>query len=152
MQLDQRFWKRQVKVLKKRGRKPKDKTYNINNLLNNVPNISEKLIINLKPEVIENNDEIKYDPLENLNETFETSILQPLSLNDNNVDSSLSFSCIDNKLKINPYNNTRIEYDYETNNTKVYKILGEFSKETWPEKTNLCCWWCCNQFKTPPTT
>jgi len=141
----------EVKVLKKRGRKPKDKTYNINNVLDNVPNISEKLIINLKLEVIENNDEISYDPLENLNETFETSILQPLSLNDNNVDSSLSFSCIDNKLKINPYNNTRVEYDYETNNTKVYKILGEFSKETWPEKTNLCCWWCCNQFKTVPT-
>ena len=43
----------EVKVLKKRGRKPKDKTYNINNVLDNVPNISEKLIINLKLEVIE---------------------------------------------------------------------------------------------------
>ena len=148
----------EVKVLKKRGRKPKDKTYNINKIIDNVPNICEKLIIHLKPEVNEESKEIDYDPLEQTNyDTFESSFDNTLmpqltTVDETNIDSSLGYSKFNiNELKINPYNNTRVEYDYETNNTKVYKILGEFSKETWPEKTDLCCWWCCNQFKTVPT-
>jgi hypothetical protein len=40
-----------------------------------------------------------------------------------------------------------------TKDVKTYKILQSFSGEitdTWPIKTDILCWWCCNNFDTVP--
>jgi hypothetical protein len=37
--------------------------------------------------------------------------------------------------------------------TNVHKVLSKFiqdSKESWPEKTDIMCWWCCHSFDTIP--
>jgi hypothetical protein len=37
--------------------------------------------------------------------------------------------------------------------TNVHKVLSKFidaTKEEWPEKTDILCWWCCHSFDTIP--
>lgn len=36
---------------------------------------------------------------------------------------------------------------------KIHRVLEKFiegTKESWPEKTDLLCWWCCHEFNTMP--
>lgn len=29
-------------------------------------------------------------------------------------------------------------------------LLAHFKRESWPETTDTCCWWCCHSFETTP--
>jgi hypothetical protein len=61
-----------------------------------------------------------------------------------------------NKQDYNQINNENIVKSYNTNNLKNIKIVKTLKNiikdSTFPERTNIYCWWCCHPFECTPCT
>ena len=168
------------KVPKKRGRKPKEKIFSVKELPKTFfeENKNETLILHL-PINPENNekkvpqpscDENNYSCLEkktnnsdeNLLPTQMTFLEKNNSIGNNNeyFDDIKIDNIVENRLEsLNKFTNEKAWDKDNKNNNKVIKknlrnILYEFinsnNEKTWPEKTNIACWWCCHKFNNTP--
>ena len=165
------------KIPKKRGRKPKEKVYSIKELPKTFyeENKNEMLILHLpinleekdnEPQPLEdesnyniNNEINELNTTNNINEKVDNLPTQ-MNLLENNIESNYEENKIDNKQNILPNieKNKAWEVDQKTCNKVMKKnlrnILYEFincnKEKTWPEKTNINCWWCCHNFDNTP--
>lgn len=139
-----------VKVLKKRGRKPKEKIYTIKDVNKAYfdDNKNETLILHLpikKADV--NNEEPKPMINDNLHFfDFDDNEKNELNEINNNADN----------IKINLINindkeedkNTKLEH-HKVNNV-LYEFISSNIDKEWPVKTSTYCWWCCHPFDNTP--
>ena len=120
-------------------------------------------------------DEIKeqsqYDDIQsvndNLNQKINTFVSSSIDKNINKKENQNSLENILEKKEHNEIihnenihddNEQTLQHDSKNNNKIVKKnlrnILYEFinanNSNIWPEKTNICCWWCCHQFDNIP--
>ena len=155
-----------VKIPKKRGRKPKggkiikNKKVNLNNVVNNTPNI----ILHLKC----NSNKQKYQSITNTIYNPNVEVLQPYSLN-NNKKSELNFFNINNNKNIKDdnitnnsiikKNNSSINIESKKLNDKSNENIKEIHNKINKLKTNLqhnnitnkrsACFWCTCNFDNP---
>jgi len=158
------------KIPKKRGRKPKEKVYSIKELPKTFyeENKNETLILHL-PINIENK-EIEPKPLEEENNNYNVNNIKEIKNEEFNLPTQInflepSFQEINNEEVVKQNISTTIEKNNKVwevdqkNSNKILKknlrnILYEFidcnKEKTWPEKTNINCWWCCHNFDNTP--
>jgi hypothetical protein len=164
------------KVPKKRGRKPKEKIYSVKELPKTFfeENKNETLILHLPIKIIDSNES---NPLPSMNNDINYSIYDEekynYKINNDNLlqtqldllelnvlsENNLSFDNTENSSNQVEQLKQKNNDDDETKTNKIIKknlrnIMYEFinsnNDKTWPESTNICCWWCCNQFNDPP--
>ena len=162
------------KIPKKRGRKPKEKVYSIKELPKHFyeENKNETLILHLPINL----DEKVNEPMPNEIESNNLNINENNLDNDNQVDNlptQVNFleevdrnndieeqKSDDEKVLDNKSSSKDKAWEIDQKNAnKVLKknlrnILYEFmdsnKDKTWPEKTNISCWWCCHKFDNVP--
>ena len=168
------------KIPKKRGRKPKEKVYSVKELPKTFfeENKNETFILHLPIKTSEQNND--YIPKPNNNDNYSIyNDIDNYKISENNllltqVDLLDSTSMLD--LKSNLYScnmkyssniennknnslNENINKEDENKINKIIKknlknIMYEFinanNEKTWPESTNIYCWWCCHPFTCTP--
>ena len=135
--------------MEKRGRKPKEKTDVVTS-----PS-TEKVKRGRKPKVVytsyENNlpcssdDEHIIMKLNIVSKTENTDIIvNPDPFNTNQFP---NFSEIEPET-------VNVHVDTVTSSLKIVELLKDFEEKNknneWPQTTNICCYWCCNQFQNAP--
>ena len=165
------------KIPKKRGRKPKEKVYSIKELPKTFyeENKNETLILHLpitledkdkEPLPVENdNNNLPVTDNEQNNEQEEFNLPTQINFLENDIYNNLNYSSDNDSNVINTYNKKEEEkkekvweVDQKNANKVVKKnlrnILYEFidcnKDKTWPDKTNISCWWCCHKFDNVP--
>ena len=165
------------KIPKKRGRKPKEKVYSIKELPKTFyeENKNETLILHLpinledknkEPMPIENDNNnlsIKEDEQTNGQEEFnlptQVNFLENVVENNLNYSSDNDSNVVTNKFDEQQEKKEKAWEVDQKNANKVLKknlrnILYEFidcnKDKTWPDKTNISCWWCCHKFDNVP--
>jgi len=165
------------KIPKKRGRKPKEKIYSVKELPKTFfeENKNETFILHLPIKVSDKNN----TPLPNTDNDSSYSIyneeLNNYKINDNNLLLTQSNLLDVNMNMNNSYNLHNLIFDEKESNilhtydakshdddikpNKIIKknlknIMYEFinanNDKTWPDSTNIYCWWCCHPFSGPP--
>ena len=162
-------------TVKKRGRKPKNISNNINDLLIKTKKCNSKIInlnTNINYETISNM--VAHLPLRNndINKILNNKIVDEPNDNyfnitiDNNTTSSnvnvnnKCLNCIKYKQNINDLseeikimkNNLYHEIDKDVNNS-IYQsrvLFHNINNLKWAESTDIACWWCCHQFDNTP--
>jgi hypothetical protein len=124
----------EIKIPKKRGRKPKERFYAVSKepIVFNIENISDNL---LHLEKI-NKDDFK---IESTNDTLVNTFkpYEPYEAYEN------TFHTLDDKKK-----EESVDFDLDLTELKLLPEL--YSSKSWPEKTNIHCWWCCYSFNSIP--
>ena len=158
------------KIPKKRGRKPKEKVYSVKELPKTFfeENKNETFILHLPIKISDNNN----NPLPNSKNDYSYSIydedLNNYKINDNNLlptQTNLLNESNNNNLS-NLSNNLVFDKgelcdsglsepkSNKMNKKNLKNIMYEFinanNDKTWPESTNIYCWWCCHPFKGSP--
>lgn len=89
-------------------------------------------------EYREEQDKLLFSKLESLHsdETFISNLVAENTINTDNSE---------DKQKI-------LEHDIINSDRKkgYFSLMYEFMEKDWPEKTDICCWWCCHVFETIP--
>lgn len=143
-----------VKVLKKRGRKPKEKIYSIKDINKAFFDESknETLILHLP---IKKNDNINDEPipinkheLHFFNFDDEEYILDNKNIfeNDNLVDNKETL--IKKNEEVEQKINNKMLY-HRLNNI-LYEFIDSNRDKEWPKTTSTYCWWCCHSFSNTP--
>lgn len=148
---------------KKRGRKSKNKL--ITNVVNKEENnfVYDNIIVNLpvKMSEITEGDEINDKLFDVVNENNETTKLftSDISSEENNECDNieeLKKKCLEYKNEIDKLNKTLKKINnVEKEDNGIYKMDINFmtlngEKQEYKLKTDIHCWWCCHQFKSPP--
>jgi hypothetical protein len=151
------------KIPKKRGRKPKEKVYSVKELPKTFfeENKNETFILHLPIKISDNNN----NPLPNSKNDYSYSIydedLNNYKINDNNLLPTQTnlLSELSNTYSANL---TNLSFDKDEPETKpnkmnkknlkniMYEFISANNDKTWPETTNIYCWWCCHPFKGSP--
>ena len=170
------------KIPKKRGRKPSGKIISLENsekkdsitiddcIITHFPIKMSDLIPCKSEELNDTITDIVEDEAITLDDEDDTSIIEEdndLSvINDDvfikNVKSS-DVNEMDKDAIIKYYNKKikELENKYQTQNDMIGKKVFETdvkfnyldnSINRWKENTDVCCWWCCHTFKTPPVS
>ena len=156
------------KIPKKRGRKPKEKVYSVKELPKTFfeENKNEALILHLP---IKSYDKINSSPLPSINNETNYSIynenLNNYEINNNNLlptqldllSINIDNLIFDNDKSENIEKKELDEDDFKPNriikkNLKniMYEFINSNNEKTWPETTNIHCWWCCHPFNSMP--
>jgi hypothetical protein len=157
----------EIKIPKKRGRKPLGKIFDYTKVnLDSLTNDDECIIAHLPIRIGEyedlNNDE-NVDVQDNSNNNEEEiggnkNINISLSCEEFNARDNCRFcekssKTIDYlKNKIDELEQNSIE-NIIANSKKIYKLdlnLYKECGEMWPERSDICCWWCCHKFEGIP--
>jgi hypothetical protein len=140
------------KIPKKRGRRPKEKLYSI--IPKNVQPVNldnEKVILHLK---INNNSGIYDVNKEEKNEIlqYNPDITEPDSYDPNDI--NLHKDSYFEEIEEMPDYSNIIDNETHIKEENIFNILGSFRENNlkygWPDKTDICCWWCCHKFTTSP--
>ena len=156
------------KIPKKRGRKPKEKVYSVKELPKTFfeENKNETLILHLPIKTSDKNN----DPLPHINDSNYSIYDEQLNnyqINNNNLlPTQLDLLTINNNMVFDNeiYENKEViskkedlEEDIKINrifkkNLKniMYDFINANNDKTWPEFTNIHCWWCCHSFNCTP--
>jgi hypothetical protein len=167
---------------KKRGRKKKYEIENFEKILNRneVNNFDHKVAYSDDENVEAEENCVKKISFGNLNITVSKKIPPPVETYKNYVKKELVIN--ENEWESDEEKEIPIENILQENFEKYYKqnkkyIPGNVSdvvnknedsikkmrvvtciknihdlENTWPEKTSICCWWCCHQFTNSPCT
>ena len=152
----------EVKIPKKRGRKPKEKVYFVKELPKTFyeENKNETLILHLPLDA--SNKEDQYNPLPN--EIDSNSFLLDNKEEDTSKNLLTQVNLLEEKAEEEEEEeeekvNEKKAWENNNQSNKVIKknlrnILYEFmdsnKEKVWPEKTNIHCWWCCHSFTNTP--
>jgi hypothetical protein len=159
-----------IKPKKKRGRKVAVKYYSseTRKVLNgfsvpiNIPNKNQSILhLDIKDEIEIKNKEpyeiLTEDCYAKYNELNDD--LYDCIENDNNVEDlyekrllarsvPIEYPTLKPEIKINCDKSSKSSKSDKDEN--YYKVLGNYFENTWVEKINVCCWWCCHTFDNIP--
>ena len=160
------------KVPKKRGRKPKEKIYSVKELPKTFfeENKNETFILHLPIKPNDKNNSNSPLPDDKNNYSIYNEEINDYKLNETNLlptqlnlmGDDLVFDKYENvdfREDIQNHKASEEEQDDEIKPNRILKknlrnILYEFinanNDKTWPESTNIYCWWCCHPFNGPP--
>ena len=114
----------------------------------------------LESNFINNNEILNFEEIlkDNIvSEKLDNNIDNNIDINNVNKNNFLIENNSDIKLKIDEIKE-KIEHNQENLNKDNRKTLTSFFNQfckndnfdTYPEKTDICCWWCCHNFNTIP--
>ena len=164
-----------VKIPKKRGRKPKEKVYSVKELSKTFyeENKNETLILHL-PIDLSKKDNVCSEPMpsENENNNYEFGGSYEKKEDEFNLPTQMNLleekhnhstddgdshketvkinkEVTDNKAWCKDSSNSNKVIKKNLRNI-LYQFIDSNKDKVWPEKTNICCWWCCHSFENTP--
>ncbi len=143
----------ETKTIKKRGRKPREKSYSVKGIESPEHDVEEEvenIIIHLPVSSAEADSELNFDTQRLL--MYDPVLMEPTPYSPNlNAGSFIDKKDAEPTDEPEQLQRRVLELEDQKSDKTIKNVLTVgVQGEHIPSTTEVCCWWCCHQFEDPP--